>query len=72
MSLLPDVNHRSYTQESPKQVGITLHRSLEMGSRPQLFIVARIKGRYRCLAALHNQVHSGDRAMSGIAENLSG
>ena len=34
-----------------------------MGSRHQLFIVALIRRRYRCLATLHNQIHSGERAL---------
>ena len=34
-----------------------------MGSRHQIFIVALIRRRYRCLAAIHNQIHSGEKAL---------
>lgn len=34
-----------------------------MGSRHQLFVVARIHGHYRRLAAVHSQYHSGETAL---------
>jgi hypothetical protein len=41
-----------------------------MGSRHQLFIIARVNGRYRGLAVVHHQILSGERALEACLRLL--